>query len=329
MSNQINLFLLISLTFTLISCQFILSDDTAKTQDANRLTVSHDSDIKVDSTEIPFSRDSINRVAPERMYNIENIDDIIVLPPELIEISGLSFDPENGRLLANNDEEGVIYHLNLDGTIAGTEKFGKDGDYEGIERIGEEIVVSKQNGNLYFYDPYTQGTTKVKTDLSSKNDIEGLAYDPDHELILMACKGQTLDEDNKKKEKVIYAYNLKLGVLHQEPYLVMGDPEHLSFVEYHIHDVSQYKKKAFHKRAKGFSPSGVAINPLNKDLYIISARGSIVIIYDQNHDLKDIMFLDEDVIPQPEGICFSPQGDLFISTEGKGLSAKIFKFQKI
>lgn len=335
MSKNALFVICLMLSLFLLSCQLLHPEDTADREQAvAKVEDSNNQDEviieKLMSEEEPLiSKDMSLMTPPERLYNIDQIDETIILPKELVEISGLSYDLAHGHLLANNDEEGIIYHLNMDGSIANTEKFGKDGDYEGIERIGDDIVVSKHNGNLYFYNPETTQTIKVKTDLTSKNDIEGLAYDEDHKLILMACKGQTLNEDNKKKEKVVYAYNLQLEVLHQEPYLVMGDPEHLSFVEYQIQGLSNYKKKALQKRVRGFSPSGIAINPANHDLYVLSARGSLVIIYDRDHELKDILFLDEDVIPQPEGICFSPEADLFISTEGKGLTGKIFKFKRI
>jgi len=317
------------LSLFLLSCQYFTPEESPIKED---IEIQEDDESQESTEEVAQAvllYDTTTMTPPERLYNVDQIDETIILPKELVEISGLSYDAVHGHLLANNDEEGIIYHLNMDGSIASSEKFGKDGDYEGIERIGDDIVVSKHNGNLYFYSPETTQTIKVKTDLSSKNDIEGLAYDEDHGLILMACKGQTLNEENQKKEKVVYAYNLQLEVLHKEPYLVMGDPEHLSFVEYQIQGLSKYKKKALQKRVKGFSPSGIAINPINHDLYVLSARGSLVIIYDRDHELKDILFLDEDVIPQPEGICFSPEADLYISTEGKGLIGKIFKFKKI
>ena len=265
----------------------------------------------------------------QALYDVDNISETINLPRELTEISGLSYDEVNNRFVANNDEKGTIYHVNLDGTIASKVTFGKDADYEAIELVRDDIVVAKSNGNLYFYDPVSTQTTKIKSELSSKNDIEGLTFDSDNNLLLLACKGQTLNEENKKKEKVVYAYNLELEVLHKEPFLIMGDPEHLSFVEYHYNDLSKYRKNLLQKRIKGFSPSGIAINPINKDLYVVSARGSLIVIYDIDHELKDVLFFDEGRVPQPEGICFNPNGDMYVSTEGKGLTAKIFKFDLV
>jgi uncharacterized protein YjiK len=37
--------------------------------------------------------------------------------------------------------------------------------------------------------------------------------------------------------------------------------------------------------------------------------------------------LDKELLPQPEGICFSPDGIMFISSEGKGGKGRILVFQ--
>jgi uncharacterized protein YjiK len=79
------------------------------------------------------------------------------------------------------------------------------------------------------------------------------------------------------------------------------------------------------KRLKSFSPSGIAIHPATSELYILSAKGSLLIGY-KNQKLNWIHFLDDKIIKQPEGLCFDERYNLFISTEGKGLVAKLFKY---
>jgi len=62
---------------------------------------------------------------------------------------------------------------------------------------------------------------------------------------------------------------------------------------------------------------------------VLSARGSFAVVYDADHDFQDILFFDEKMMPQPEGICFSPQGEMFVSTEADEESAaKIFRYAK-
>jgi len=273
--------------------------------------------------------DSTKLSSVVRLYDVTSPDQSMTLSDKLMEISGMTYDEDTNRLVVNNDEDGIIYYLDLDGHIVEEKSFKKDGDYEAIEKVGDDIVVAKSNGNLYFYNADVPETVKVNTDLSDNNDIEGLAYDEDYNLLLMACKGAALTEKKSKREKFIYAYNLKLEVLHEEPFLVMRDAVHLSYVEYHINDITQEQKEDLHKRVKGFAPSGLAINPINKDIYVLSARGSFAVVYDADHDFQDILFFDEKMMPQPEGICFSPQGEMFVSTEADEESAaKIFRYAK-
>lgn len=321
---------------TIISCLLLVALSSCRQVDAKEdQTQVVDAELakaegKKSKKELKLSPlDTTKLSSVEKMYDVKSADQVLTLAPELKEISGLSFEQSNNQFLAINDEKSFIYHLDIEGQIVKKIDFGKDGDYEGIERVGDTIVVCKSKGDLYFYDVNTEETVKIKTDLRDRNNVEGLAYDQDHNLLLLACKGAALTEKKSKNEKFIYAYNLKLEVLHEEPFLIMRDAVHLSYVEYHIKDIDRDQKEDLQKRVKDFAPSGIAINPVNHHLYVLSARGSFAVVYDENHDFQDILFFDEQIVPQPEGICFNPQGDLYVSTEGTTESAKIFKYPKL
>jgi sugar lactone lactonase YvrE len=50
-------------------------------------------------------------------------------------------------------------------------------------------------------------------------------------------------------------------------------------------------------------------------------------VYSHSGELKAIQKLDANLLLQPEGICFSPDGTMYISTEGKhGTPAAIYQF---
>lgn len=56
---------------------------------------------------------------------------------------------------------------------------------------------------------------------------------------------------------------------------------------------------------------------VNNMVYALWSQGTI----------KAFQFIDKDLMPQPEGICFSPEGELYISSEGKkGEAWKLFEF---
>ena len=51
-------------------------------------------------------------------------------------------------------------------------------------------------------------------------------------------------------------------------------------------------------------------------------------VYNRNGQLVSFQAIDPDLMPQPEGICFSPDGTLFISSEGKkGDPGNLFEFK--
>ena len=71
-------------------------------------------------------------------------------------------------------------------------QFHKDGDYEGIEIVGDKVYVIKSTGTIYeVTNPGTkeQQRKKFNSFLSKENDVEGLAYDKKNNRLLVACKG--------------------------------------------------------------------------------------------------------------------------------------------
>jgi len=261
-------------------------------------------------------------------YDLERPSDAFVLDKDLKEISSLAYDESNNTFFTNDDESGKFFTLDGDNLKVKQEiKFDKKGDYESIEKIGNNIIICKSSGTLHFYDMLTQKTTIHKTKLSSKNNVEGLCYDKAHNTLLLACKGQPLiDKKTKKDKRYVYSFDLETMKLNTEPFLNIEIKTLEKFIEAQEENISKSERKKLMNRAEEFAPSGITINPVSGDYYIISARGSALVIFDEDKILKDIEFLDNKIIPQPEGICFGSNSDLYISTEGQGVSGKVFKF---
>ena len=81
----------------------------------------------------------------------------------------------------------------------------------------------------------------------------------------------------------------------------------------------QKMEKSFDKKDKAadFGPSGIAIHPKTREIYIISSVGKLLVILDKKGNLKYFEKLNADIFKQPEGICFEQDGTLYISSEGK------------
>ena len=312
--------------YIIISIVFLYSCNNTSTNNSKSDTASTLTDIKASNTII--LNDS-TFVAP---YQFKEASQIFSLGLSLLEISGLSYFPTTNQLLAVNDERGVIFLLNPNtGEIEGTFKHGYNGDFEGVEWFGEYIGVVKSNGDISFYNIDKKETEYVqKTKLKSSNDIEGLAFDALTEELLLACKGNPNlgDSDEYKKTRNIYRYNLKEEIIIDEPYLSVKDKQLEKFVKKYSKglDLSRSDIKDLKNRVKKFAPSGLAFHPQTRDLYLLSSIGKLVLIFNSNKELTSIVFLDKKINRQPEGICFAPNGDLFISNEGDGLGAKLMKY---
>jgi len=258
-------------------------------------------------------------------YNFASPSSTLNLSADLAEISGLAYDTVSGMLIGVNDELGNIYHINkYDGRTVNIEKFGKKGDYEGLATNADITYVLKSNGNVYAYNRATTATTKYKTGLTASQDAEGLLLLDDGNL-LIACKGNK--KTGAKSVKNIYLYNISQEALSEKPIIAIHDSTLTALVD-HQQAASKAMKRMLQKRAKEFSPSAIAQEPNTGRYYVLSARGSTIVLCTEQK-VEDIIFLNERQQPQPEGICFDTDHNLYIANEGRGLGARIFVYQPI
>ena len=237
------------------------------------------------------------------------------LPVELAEISGLSYIDDQ-RLACVQDENGIIYIFNHKaGVVESKIEFGDDGDYEDIEIIDKDAWVLKSNGTLFritdFLVKNGSVVKKYSTALSGKNDTEGLAYDPVNNSLLIACKEHPyLDESEGENAKAIYRFNPGSGQLDLKPFLLINPDT----VKSHTGKVS-------------FKPSGMAIHPVSGEIFVIGSVGKLLLVLSRTGEMLAMIKLSPMIFQQPEGICFSPEGKLFIASEGAGRGGIILEFE--
>ena len=77
---------------------------------------------------------------------------------------------------------------------------------------------------------------------------------------------------------------------------------------------------------ESFAPSGIAKHPVTGFYYVLSSVGRLLVICDDAGNLEHVHFLKSKVFIQPEGICFAPDGTMFISNEGRSLVGKVMRF---
>ncbi len=268
-------------------------------------------------------------------YDFAKPDKSWDLPKKLEEISGLGFIDKN-RLACVQDEKGNIYIFNLKtGEVERKIIFGDDGDYEGVEIIKNDAWIIKSNGTLYEVKDYLNkdnpNVTKFKTELSEKNDVEGLGYDPLNNNLLIACKGHPFVSDKKGKDfKAIYNFGLENKQLDLKPFLLIEMDTIKYYKDYNTMAKMGIELLAYFDSSKGdvsFQPSGIAIHPVTGNLYIIGSTGNLLMVFNRSGDMLAMVKLRSKYFPQAEGICFSPNGILYISNEGDNGDGTILKFE--
>ena len=270
-------------------------------------------------------------------YNLEEPNQTFELPKILKEISGLSFDKEFQKLYAVQDENGIIFIIDKHtGEVENEIEFHKDGDYEGIEVVGDVVYVVKSTGTVYEVKNLgkeDQKMEKYNLFLTKENNVEGLCLDPSINQLLMACKGIPATGESFEVirfKKVVYGFDLAEKNIDSIPVYDVN----LEGIQKCLHQSSTIKdSEKLHKHFisededLNFNPSGIAIHPLTKNIYILSSAGKTLVVLNPKGEVVYIERLDKKIHKQPEGIAFDQDGTLYISNEGgKEKPAKLYRF---
>ena len=236
-------------------------------------------------------------------YQLSKPAENYTLPNTLKEISGLTYF-KDGQLLCVQDEEAVVYVFDTkEKKVVKDFGFGGYGDFEGIEYINDEVYVLESNGDLFRFKPESTQIGKTKTELPKKTEVEGLGYDPKTKRLLIAVKNGKGSSD-----KAVYSFDL------------------LNRAVFKDMSLNDEQLKAAGIDPKTYQPSGIAVHPITGEWYIITSAGKRLVVTSRQAKIKYSEPLDPDLFRQPEGICFAPNGDLFIASEGKGKKGYILKF---
>lgn len=265
-------------------------------------------------------------------YKLDKPDATFELPFALMEISGLSLSKNKQYLLAINDEEGKIFQINkANGKVVKEVLFAQNGDYEGIEQVGNQVFVIKQNGTLFEIEDMSRAATTTiehNTPLHSEHDIEGLGYDAINNRLLLAAKGKSGLKKHKKQQRAIFSYDLDKMKLKKKPIYRIDRKKIRSYIEVNAHRMHRdLDLSAFDKTSSDFAPSAIAVHPQTQAIYILSSVGKLLLIINRFGQIVHIESLKKSIYKQPEGLCFDTDGTMYLSTEGKKSNGKIFKIR--
>lgn len=237
---------------------------------------------------------------------------IITMPAGLDEISGLSYYPKDSSVFSIVDEDGILFKISLNGNGKIQQwRFDKKHDFEDLVVHDSAFYVLISNGDIetlkFMGDSIINNKSNFPDASKKANEFETLYYDNNLGLV-MICKNC---EDDKKK--VVTAFVCKPDSSIYNPAFQI-DVKPIG---------EKTKEDKFH-----FKPSAAAINPLTNELYILASVNKLLVVADRNGNVKNTYQLDPVTFNQPEGITFTPSGDLIISNEkGEEDNATILIFK--
>ncbi len=254
-------------------------------------------------------------------YDLNNPTLTWKLPGQLIEVSGNTWI-DTDHVVLIEDLHPDLYLVKIDDKSATLEKTipfaetDKDKlDIEDVTYFDNTVYALWSHGVLFKIEDWrsTPKVSRINTGLGKENNTEGLCYDPVSKQLLIACKDDAGIPDEKKSAKTVYQFDITNQKLISPPFMVI-----------HKKDF-----EALTGDKLSFNPSAIAVHPLTHDIYILTTRDNKgMAVFSHEGVLKSYQAIDKGLMPQPEGICFSPQGKLYISSEGKkGEPGNLFEFE--
>jgi uncharacterized protein YjiK len=246
-------------------------------------------------------------------YNL-NRPVIYKLPPSLDEISGIVYVQKDNSVLSINDERGWLYKIHLkDDLDLQKWQYFKGADFEDLVLIDSTFFVLESSGNIIQFRFVSPDSVQVKEHdfpVEGKNEFEILYHDKQKKQLVMVCKDCEADDKNSL---TAFAFNLDSSAYASSPAYVIDVRK--------IEDLMEEKKVRF-------KPSAATINPLTGELFIVSSINKVLVVADVNGIPRKVHRINPKLYKQPEGIAFTPRGDLLISNESADIGAANILFFK-
>ena len=224
--------------------------------------------------------------------------EIISLTKKIDQISGIAWSPADSSVFAIDDDTGDLYNITLtkDPEI-NKWKFGKNNDNEDLVVSDSTFYVLGSKGKIFSFGIPVTEVQEFDLGLKGFNEFEILYKDPSANRLIMLCK--ECNEDNKKHVSA-YGFDLDSNAFSDAAILELKE----SSIE-----------KILGKKIDRFKASAANVNPLTGDIFIISSINKLLVVTGSDLTVKQVYELNPEIFKQPEGLCFTPKGDLLISNE--------------
>jgi uncharacterized protein YjiK len=239
---------------------------------------------------------------PCKEYDLTN-PLVLKLGDDLTQISGISFYPKDSSVFAISDENGNLFKIkNNNNNLTTSWRFDTKQDFEDVYLHDSAFYVLASNGNIETLKFSRKGDTIFNRKSlfpgadKKRNEFESMYFDSLQQKIIMICKKC---EGDKKSLVSSWSFDVKNATF---------APSNFSI------DTKSVAKRIGEDKIK-LKPSAAAVNPFTKDIWILASENQLLIVTNKVGDTKEVYTLNPLTFPQPEGITFTPWGDLIISNE--------------
>lgn len=244
----------------------------------------------------PNDKKSGSKYKNTEQYDLAN-PKILSLADLLNEISGVAYYPKDTSVFAIVDEMGLLFKIPLKAPEEFKYwEFSKTRDYEDVVFIDSMFYILVSKGDILTVDfsgPEMK-TTKYDINLEGKNEFETMFVAPDSNGVVIVCK-----ECDHDKKSTISSYRFTItdsgGVY--SPYITF--------------DMSRLKEE----RKEHFKAGAGNVHPLTGEIYLVTSVEKLLAIADTAGSVKQMIPLDPKLYKQPEGLTFTPEGNMIISNE--------------
>lgn len=251
-----------------------------------------------------FNTFNSDTVAPGAGNDVVKITRSWELPPILRNISAIHYVGME-KMACLQEETGSIFIFNLDsGKIEKEIPFGPPGDYEGLVTINGDAYIACADGRILEIKEYNSEKPEVLeygTHLTVEENVNGLCYDRKNKRLLVTIKG---NGEGNQAYKGIYAFGISNKRMPVKPVLRI-DLRNKVFKNLQVKNMQTL-----------FQPSDIAISPVSGLLYVIDGTRVQLLRMRLSESIRDLNELDREKFKQPEGISFTPSGELFIASKG-------------
>jgi uncharacterized protein YjiK len=245
-------------------------------------------------------------------YNF-SMPEIIKLDARLKNISGIAWDKKKNFFFAIEEGSDQLYKLSQDTKkIIQTYSLGEKGSYKDLAIVDTIPYILQNDGTIFKCVTDSSGSAALvqigKLQSGEEEEFESMFYDPGQKALIIIGKTSSRRENNKINA---YAFYMDSTGFSPKPIFQIN--------------VSVIDKLA-PRESPDFEPTAAALNPVLQKIFILSASSRQLVVAGSDGKVESVYVLIPSMFPQPEGICFRSNGDMYIMNKGGSGRATMLKF---